>query len=224
MPNLRPSPYFLRLLGLYGGLGNRAKLRVFQRWFVGAPYEIVETFVPREGTIIDLGCGIGLFSNLLVLKASQRYVVGVDADCVKIAVAQQTVRHRANIEFHCADLREFDLPRCRGAVLFSVLHHLEPNLQLKILQQSFAALEHGGLLIIKEDDTEPRWKLGVNQFIEWMAAGFKLTQGDPVHFYDRQMWADTVSKVGFRLVVSQPIPCWHPWPHCLLVFQKLAGY
>ena len=224
MLNPRVSPHFLQLLDLYADGGYKAKIRVFQRWFVGTPYEIIETYVPEEGLIIDLGCGIGLFANLLVLKASGRNVLGIDGDRAKMAVARQTVKQRPNIEFRCADLREFELHRCRGIVLYDVLHHLEPDLQVKILEQSFTALEDGGRLVIKENDTEPCWKLWVNYFIEWLALGFDLTKSAPICYRDRQAWVDMVIEVGFHLVTAQHVPYWHPWSHCVMVFQKLADY
>ncbi len=214
------SPCLLSLLSLYADGGLKAKIRVFQRWFVGTPYEIVENYVPREGVIIDLGCGIGLFSNLLVLKAHERHVVGVDGDHAKIEIARQTVKQRTNIRFQYADLGKCELPPCRSVVLYDVLHHLDPDLQLRTLEQSYTALEEGGRLIIKENDTEPQWKLMVNYIVEWMALGFRLTKSAPISFRDRKGWSEMATKIGFHFMLEKHIPFWHPWSHCVLVFSK----
>ena len=214
------SPYFLSLLSLYADGGLKARIRVLQRWFVGTPYEIVECYAPKEGLIIDLGCGIGLFANLLVLKANGRHVVGIDGDHTKIAIARETVKQRKNICFQCLDLGKLELPRCRGVVLYDVLHHLDPDLQLRTLELSYTALEEGGRLIIKENDTEPRWKLRVNYFVERMALGFSLTKSAQICFRDRKAWSDMAIKAGFNLMLAKHIPFWHPWSHCILVFSK----
>jgi 2-polyprenyl-6-hydroxyphenyl methylase/3-demethylubiquinone-9 3-methyltransferase len=64
---------------------------------------VLERHAPREGTILDLGCGHGLVANLLALGSPARRVRGIDIDPKKIEAARRTVRDRANIRFDVAD-------------------------------------------------------------------------------------------------------------------------
>ena len=217
--NKRQSP-FVFLLNLYRNGGIRAIFRLFQRWFLGTPFLKVEKYVPNNGLIIDLGCGIGLFSNLLIYKEPKREVYGIDNDINKIGIAKKTINSNSNIQFHCFELTDYELPRCQSIILYDVLHHLKPKAQVEILRKSYAALNHKGRLVIKENDTVPYWKLLINYLIEFVALGFNLTNSDPICFRSRQEWIKIVTDIGFELKIEKHLDYWHPWSHSILVFTK----
>src|SRR5690606_15650741 len=51
-------------------------------------YSLYNSLLPRNGQIVDIGCGYGFMAMSLGLVSSQRKVLGVDYDTEKIAVAQ----------------------------------------------------------------------------------------------------------------------------------------
>src|SRR5438552_18552520 len=64
----------------------------------------IDRYVPRHGFIVDLGCGHGLFANLLVESSPGRRVLGIDFDERKIAVARSTVDERESLRFDVGDI------------------------------------------------------------------------------------------------------------------------
>src|SRR5450759_540140 len=70
--------------------------------------EVIEKQVPANGTIVDLGCGHGLFPNLLALRSASRQVTGIDFSSRKIDLARTTTAGRGNIHFIRADIADME--------------------------------------------------------------------------------------------------------------------
>jgi SAM-dependent methyltransferase len=101
-----------------------------------------------EGTVVDLGCGSGIWAKILG-EAGYR-PIGVDQSPAMIALAR---RQASSAVFHVASFVDFEIPRCRAiTALGEVLCYLfdEKNTHESfhwLLQRAFSALEPGGLLI-----------------------------------------------------------------------------
>jgi SAM-dependent methyltransferase len=81
---------------------------------------LARRFVPRGAAVLDLGCGIGITSELLARRAGS--VVGVDLSPKLIEYARATV---PGAEFHVGDLATFDGGRTFDVVcLFDVFEHV----------------------------------------------------------------------------------------------------
>jgi 2-polyprenyl-6-hydroxyphenyl methylase/3-demethylubiquinone-9 3-methyltransferase len=214
---------FQEILKLYSfSLGS--KIRTYQRWYAGTPFECVEQFVPKEGNIIDLGCGWGIFSNLMALKSSKRSVYGIDLDASKIVWAQRTIRDRTNINFRVQDLKDINLPNVDAIVLYDVAHHLEESVQFKVLEECYSKLSIGGVLILKENDTVPLWKLWVSHLVEAIALGFNITLSSKILFRSRHEWEQILTNIGFKVIHSEYIKTKYGFfvPHSLFIAKKLS--
>src|SRR3989344_3547087 len=79
------------------------------RWFI-TPSTKIESLLPREGTIIDIGCGEGILDNLLALRAPNRRVIGFDLNARRVRVAESIKKKRGipNVEFFVADALTHD--------------------------------------------------------------------------------------------------------------------
>lgn len=153
-------------------LGDRLFLR--GRAFM-ADLPAVERHVPRQGLIVELGCGRGLFSNLLAEASPAREVLGIDSDDRRLAVARLT--ERPGLRFELGDARTADIRACNAVVLVDVLYLMSPADQIGVLTRSAAALRPGGRLVLhmQERRSDPRFWLGYAQ--ETVATGLSLTRG-----------------------------------------------
>ena len=124
------------LFDFYSNLGPRAALYARLRWRL-CPFEEIEKHVPKEGKIIDIGCGYGLLANLLVLRSSKRDVVGIDLSVRRISVAQKTTDNRKKIQFKLMDALDLQLGKYDTVIMSDFLHHIEG-----ILAGSLAKLGH----------------------------------------------------------------------------------
>jgi len=113
-------------------------------------FAALDQAVPRQGFILDLGCGYGLATHWLAFGTDQRTFLGVDYDENKIAVAQRTAPGNARIRFEQRDILEWDYPSCDAILLLDVLHYWSPEKQQLILNKTRAALRPGGRLILRD--------------------------------------------------------------------------
>lgn len=146
-----------RLAALYAsaGPGVRAYVRL-RPWIL--PFEAIDRSLPRQGLIVDVGCGYGVLTNLLALGAEGRFVLGIDRDPKRIAVARKTVGNRPNIAFLVADALRIPCATWDGIVLTDFLHHLPRPEQDRFLAEVRKRLRPGGMVAIREVGERPRWK------------------------------------------------------------------
>lgn len=137
-----------------------AGLQAAIRWECLNIYNFLETLIPKSGKIIDLGCGYGIFSFLLLLKAPDRNVLGIDIISKRINTAINCVNKniQGNITFRKEDISKYKLPYCSAIVLIDVLYYMPYEKQLKILNNCYKAIMRGGILLVKDTDTKSWWK------------------------------------------------------------------
>jgi tRNA/tmRNA/rRNA uracil-C5-methylase (TrmA/RlmC/RlmD family) len=70
--------------------------------------EEIEQYLPNEGTVVDLGCGFGLFSLYMAACKPNTQVIGLDMNARRLQIAQQAAERLGitNISFQRQDLRD----------------------------------------------------------------------------------------------------------------------
>lgn len=58
----------------------------------------------RNSNVLELGCGVGIFTKLLSRTVSTGTIEAVDLSAQSVKVAQQNLSHRKNIRFQVADI------------------------------------------------------------------------------------------------------------------------
>lgn len=181
----------------------------------------LEKYIPKEGKILDVGCGHGIFSNLLIETSYKREVVGIDIDKVKIQIAQGTVKGRKAIHFDILDIDEvkekFDV-----IVIYDVLHHIKRILHLRFLQQCYCKLNDKGLLVIKDVNK----KYFIRYFIfcylvDTINAIINITKGGERAFLNKTELTDVVSKANFTDICIEELNNKDITPHLILTARKI---
>jgi len=113
-------------------------------------FPALDLVVPRNGFILDLGCGYGLATHWLAQCTDQRTFLGVDYDEEKIRVAHRTAPNHARIKFEAGDILEMEYPPCDAVLLLDVLHYWVPEKQQAILEKARRSLRPGGKLILRD--------------------------------------------------------------------------
>lgn len=93
---------------------------------------------------LDLGCGFGFFTKVLIEKFEKIAVEGIDIDCNKIAEARR-INSAKNVRYICTNelTRVYD-----SASAIFMLHHSENP--LRVLKGIYRHLRPGGRLIVYE--------------------------------------------------------------------------
>ncbi len=173
----------------------------------------LEGLFPKGGTIVDLGCGNGLFPNILSLGSPEREIIGLDLDEKKIEIAIATKTNASQITYQVGDVVEADYPQGDVFTLVDVLYLIPYDKHELIIRKCYQSLPPGGAFIIKEMDTRPRWKYGWNLFQETLAVkliGFTL--GERFYFRSQKDYTDLLQRQGFS-VRSVPMHSGYWYPH-----------
>jgi 1-acyl-sn-glycerol-3-phosphate acyltransferase len=124
----------------------------FVRWKMKLDpmFGALDEVVPREGFVLDLGCGYGVATHWLAQFTDGRNFLGLDYDENKIRVAQRTAPESPRIKFATGDILNCDYPACDTILLLDVLHYWTPEKQQLILHKARQALRPGGKLILRD--------------------------------------------------------------------------
>lgn len=199
MPGSTTTAALERAVHRYRSAPILARWQVHGRAFL-ADLARIEEYVPRHGFIVDLGCGHGLFANLLVEASAKRRVLGLDSDERKVAVARSTVAGREGLRFEVADVVAVQPPRCDAITIVDVLYLMAPEDQERVLRNCAAALSEGAPLVVKAQESrlDPRYALTYVQ--EVVAVSLGLTRGgrSGFHFPARADALAMLGRTGFR--------------------------
>jgi len=157
------------------------------------PLEEIDNAIPRKGHIVDLGCGQGLIATYLSNKPG-RNVLGVDANSKRLPANKSN-----NLQFKKADITTLKLKSPITIILSDVLHHLSVEKQNKLINNSYKNLKIGGLLIIKEIDTDEWLRSRLSRLWDML-----IYPKDKISFRSSNELTLRLKKTGFKLTVSRP--------------------
>ncbi|MCX6355701.1 MAG: class I SAM-dependent methyltransferase [Candidatus Aureabacteria bacterium] len=164
------------------------------------PFERIEPWVPRGGTIYDLGCGHGLFSLYMAISSPRRRITGFDISEEKIRIAREAARDIPNVSFHHADILTQDLDPCDVITILDVLYLMPPGRVKEIVSKCHRMLRPGGMLILSTTDTHPRWKYLLAYCQELLAVKIlRITEGRELFFHSRKELGALLQTAGFTV-------------------------
>ena len=158
------------------------------------PLDEIDKFLPSKGLIYDLGCGEGIIAKFLSNSSKDRRVVGVDSDENRL----QNSSHK-NLRFIADDIRKFPIKRAEGIVISDVLHHLTMPDQKRLLATIAKSLKRGGVLVIKEIDSNEFLRSKLSRLWDWI-----LYPRDEIFYWDSKMLKDFMTKLGLRVKIARP--------------------
>jgi 2-polyprenyl-6-hydroxyphenyl methylase/3-demethylubiquinone-9 3-methyltransferase len=177
--------------------------------------------VPSEGRILDLGCGHGLFTNLLAVQSPSRQVLGIDPSPHKIAVARASGARLPNVRYQQGTVDDVEERDFRAITILDVLYLLPDDRKLAILRRCRELLAADGLLLVKTNDTRPRWKYAIVRLEEEvMVSLLGFTFGGELHFRGVPEYTRLLSAAGFSASVVS-LDSWLPIPHRLYRCQPI---
>jgi 2-polyprenyl-3-methyl-5-hydroxy-6-metoxy-1,4-benzoquinol methylase len=172
--------------------------------------------VPTQGRILDVGCGHGLFGNLLALQSSLRSVEGVDPSAQKILVAQRAARGLPNVRYGLGSIEQVCGRGFQAVTILDVLYLLPPAEKQRLLEQCRDVLAPDGVLVLKTNDTAPAWKYAVTRAQEALMTSIGLTMGHGLYFFGESQHRELLDRVGF-VVSAERLESRLPYPHMLYV-------
>jgi len=188
--------------------------------------------IPDGARVIDLGCGQGLLAAVL-LAARRQFETGVWPETwpappanlllqgmeMEDEVAQWgRIALGDDVRIETGDVAEAVLPAADVVVLLDVLHYLEANAQLRLLENVARALARGGQLLMRVADASAGFAFHLTRIGDRLGSlsQFRHRMRSPrMTFRTAAEWTALLQSLGFRVAV-QPIDGRNPFANVLL--------
>jgi len=168
------------------------------------PYDVLETYIPEKGRILDFGCGHGLMTNLMAVKSKDRDVIGLDPSRYKIEIAQRSINGRENIKFVQGWVANIEATKLRAVTVIDVLYLMSPDDQIALLKKILFCLDVHGVLVIKEVPAvnDLRFKVAYTKELI-MVRVLKRTLGDKFFYRTEGEWENLLNEIGYKVKVTR---------------------
>jgi 2-polyprenyl-3-methyl-5-hydroxy-6-metoxy-1,4-benzoquinol methylase len=179
---------------------------------------VMDLMLTDEGRILDVGCGFGLFAAYFGQTQPRRRIVGVDPSARRIGIAR-SVAEKLGLRHHSfvvGDVRDAPLEGPFDAIyVLDVMHHLPAESQTQVLERFKALLAPGGVLVIKDITTEPRFQLLFTELLDRVMVGWD----EPLAYRHHREWAEILTTLGFKVRMVR-VPDILPYPHVVIAARK----
>jgi 2-polyprenyl-3-methyl-5-hydroxy-6-metoxy-1,4-benzoquinol methylase len=175
-------------------------------------------YLPASGTVLDIGCGFGLFSLYYAAAGPRRILHGLDVNARRIAIARRAAARLGleNVVYTIADARDFKGDgEYAAAYMLDIVHHVPPETVSPLLRQLRRAVTPGGRLLVKDVDTRPAPK----RWFTWMLDK-AMAPSAPVHYWSAEDLTRALEANGFRVFRHLMVDVL-PYPHVLYVCEPL---
>lgn len=180
---------------------------------------VMDLLLTDEGRILDVGCGFGLFAAYFGQTHPRRRIVGVDPDARRVGIARD-VAARLGLSRHAfvvGDVRDAPLEGpFDAAYVLDVMHHLPEDDQRRVLERLRALLAPGGMLLVKDITTEPRFGLRFTEALDRLMVGRR----EPLAYRHHREWGQMLTELGFKVRMVR-VPDVLPYPHVVIAATKL---
>jgi cyclopropane fatty-acyl-phospholipid synthase-like methyltransferase len=166
------------------------------------PFQSVADHLPERGTLLDLGCGNGLFLALAKTAKPDLDVIGLDLSEDKITAARQAFDACTDRvpQLAVMDIKDFPEQSVDVISIIDVLYLVPFERWNGILEKCFRCLKPGGKVLIKEMDRSIAWKFLLLYLEETVAVKvLGLTLGSQFTFPETQAVRQRLTDVGFEV-------------------------
>jgi 2-polyprenyl-3-methyl-5-hydroxy-6-metoxy-1,4-benzoquinol methylase len=176
--------------------------------------------IPREGKLLDVGCGDGLLALLLrTVDGRTQPIVGVDIDSRKIRVAKNLKLQ--DVIFLHEDVAELPSNAFDVVTVVHVLYLIPVALREGFLRECFRVLKPGGALILAVNMTTPKWKYYFSYsqeviMVKWLGA----TKGAIIRFSSYEEVSKWVTSSGGVISTFTAQDQYRPYSHAVVVGGK----
>lgn len=191
-------------------LYSRIRFSILRQPFL----EEIGQYLPRDGRVLDLGSGFGLFSLYFALTAPGRSLLGVELDARRVECARLCAKRLglANARYECGDALGWMSSETFDAIyLLDLIHHLPAEDVPAFLEKVRSRLRPGGILLVKDVSDKPTYKRLFTLFLDRL-----MVNRDPIRYWPPHELSSLLEKLGFEVSRHQ-MKDFLPFPHILYI-------
>jgi SAM-dependent methyltransferase len=199
-----------------------------------------EGLLLRSERILDLGCGQGLLAAWLLAACCRHeqqpgswpqdwqqaprpsFMRGIDLREREVARARDAWGHKA--QFEVGDIAEAQFGAVDTIVMLDVIHYLGYDAQRSVLERARAALDPGGMLLLRVADTRAGLRFAAGKCVDLTIMLTQYRCAPRVYCRPLPEWLDFLGDCGFRCE-AVPMSTGTPFANILLVARpKTRSY
>ena len=153
-------------------------------------YQPLYELLPKEGKLLDIGCGYGFMSYMLHFASPKLAITAIDYDEEKIDVANRCFSKDDGIQFYQTDVMEFGFGKYDVILMADMLHYLQEEQQRKIITKCFSSINDNGIILIRDgnkDLTERHKGTKFTEFLSTKVFGFNKKGDNDLSFLSADM-------------------------------------
>lgn len=192
--------------------------------FKTAPFDRMLEAFPAGSSVMDLGCGTGIFLNLIRNARGDGIcrLTGMDNQPWKIEAAQKSRAGKDGALFRSCDIAdEAFVPGANDCItLIDVLYYFKQDVKERIIRKCFDALPRGGVLLVKDIEKNLKIEYLWTMIQETIAIRLlRLSRSDGLFCVSRQEYSRMFEQAGFS-VDCLDLSKGYLYPHILYVATK----
>jgi SAM-dependent methyltransferase len=196
-----------------------------------------------KARVVDIGCGQGLVASLLSAAAalqargqwpgawpqaaSYSSYTGIELMQAAVGRGQNALQGlQPAPQLLCADMCTAALPACDEVVILDVLHYVNHEQQLGVLQRVHAALAQSpgpGRLLLRVGDTDNTRGFAISQWVDKVVTFCGGHRTPPTWGRRLTQWQALLRELGFQSVQAVPMSQGTPFANVLLVADLRPG-
>jgi 2-polyprenyl-3-methyl-5-hydroxy-6-metoxy-1,4-benzoquinol methylase len=187
--------------------------------YVTCPWHKLLVLVNDKTSILDIGCGHGLFLHLIRKRFTDVNCVGFDHDSNKMELANSSTDV---INFYSVDqIGEIEKSVFDYVSIIDVLYSVPINDWDKVITMAYEYLKPGGILIIKETVNKPFLKYCFCLMQEIIAIKIlRYTKGEFPNLLPIDFYINKLVKNNLVILNHYSIAKHYLWPHYLFIARK----
>lgn len=206
-----------KIFSLYQRTPAATRLFILIRYLV-CPWDRILKYLAGIESLLDIGCGHGLFLHLAQQRLPALKCTGIDHDQKKIAQARKSLQNGTIQFISRRRITDLALPKFDCVSIIDVLYSVPQQEWRSLLEFAAACIKPDGILIIKETVNTPRWKykfcmLQEKIALEWL----KYTKGTKPFLPAPGFLIQELNRAGFDVYQHRRIDHGYLWPHYLFM-------